>query len=214
MLITKSPYISTLSSCAFAFEEFDAVLPLLTAKNVDELLRQEVFNRTHLRVNNEASAKKILRELKRRYDTLPSSFWEWYNRLGYEAKKGALWYAILKTYRIAFDFHIDVTIKKWNSVDRSVTRNDLQLKLLDVAANDEYVDSWSEQTKKKQISAYLTCLRQVGMLDSKTSALRPIRLLMPGDYSYYIECGDFWYLDACLLSGLEKESIINAIKHS
>lgn len=189
------------------------MLPLLSAENSTELLRQEVLNRTHLKVNNEASAKKILRELKRRYDTLPISFWTWYHSLDYEAQKGALWYAILKTYRLVFDFHIDVTIKKWNSVDRSVTTSDLQLKLLDISVNDDYVDSWSEQTKKKLIRAYLTCLRQVGMLDRKTSELRPVRLV-PNDYRYYIECGDVWFLDACLLSGLEKENIINAIKHS
>lgn len=213
MPISKSPYISAFTSCAFAFEEFNAVLSLLSAEDSAEQLQQEILNRTHLKVNNEASAKKILRELKRRYDTLPFSFWEWYHSLSHEGQKGALWYAILKTYRLVFDFHVDVTIKKWNSVDRSVATSDLQLKLLDISANDDYVDSWSEQTKKKLISAYLTCLRQVGMLDSKTSELRPVRLV-PNDYRYYIECGDVWFLDACLLSGLEKENIINAIKHS
>jgi hypothetical protein len=110
-----------------------------------------------------------------------------------------------------FDFHVHVAIKKWNSVDHTITTEDLQLELLDVSANDEFVDSWSDQTKKKLMSAYLTILRQADILDSKSNELRPLRL-MPHEYRYYVECGDTWFLDACLLTSLERENIINYYK--
>lgn len=90
--------------------------------------------------------------------------------------------------------------------------HDLQLELLDISANDEFVDSWSEQTKKKLMSAYLTILRQAEMLDSKTNELRPLRL-QPNEFKYYVECGDLWFLDACLLTPMEKENVINAYKN-
>ena len=85
------------------------------------------------------------------------------------------------------------------------------MEILEISSNDEFVDSWSDATKRKLISAYLTILRQVEMLDSKTNELRPIKLL-PNEYKYYVENGEYWFLDACLLNPFEKENIINAFK--
>lgn len=207
----NSPYTSAFTACSFLFSEFNAVLPLLQSEDANQLLKEEAVNRHYLMVNNEASAKKILLEFKRRYASVPQDFWLWYDMLDETAQKAALLYVIIKTYKLVFDFHIHVAIKKWNSVDHSITTDDLQMELLDVSANDEFVDSWSEQTKKKLMSAYLTILRQADMLDTKTNELRPIRL-MPNEYKYYIDNGDVWFLDACLLTPMEKENIINAYK--
>ena len=96
-------------------------------------------------------------------------------------------------------------------MDHTITTHDLQLELLDICANDDFVDGWSETTKKKIMSSYLTILRQADMLDSKTNILRPLRL-MPGDFKYYIESGELWFLESCLLSPIERESIINYYK--
>lgn len=208
----NSPYSSAFTACSFLFSEFNAVLPLLKSDDADQLLKDESVNRHYLMVNNEASAKKILLEFKRRYNAVPKPFWEWYGLLDETAQKAALLYVIIKTYKLVFDFHIHVAIKKWNSVDHTITTNDLQMELLDVSANDDFVDSWSEQTKKKLMSAYLTILRQADMMDSKTNELRPLRL-MPNEYQYYIENGEIWFLDACLLTPMEKESIINAYRN-
>ena len=207
----NSPYTSAFTACSFLFSEFNAVLPLLQSEDANQLLKEEAVNRHYLMVNNEASAKKILLEFKRRYASVPQDFWLWYDMLDETAQKAALLYVIIKTYKLVFDFHIHVAIKKWNSVDHSITTDDLQMELLDVSANDEFVDSWSEQTKKKLMSAYLTILRQADMLDTKTNELRPIRL-MPNEYKYYIDNGEVWFLDACLLTPMEKENIINAYK--
>ncbi len=207
----NSPYSSAFTACSFLYSEFNAVLPLLRSDNSEQILKEESVNREYLMVNNEASAQRIIAEFKRRYNAVPPIFWEWYDILDETAQKAALLYVIIKTYRLIFDFHIHVAIKKWNSVDHSITTEDLQLELLDISANDDFVDSWSEQTKKKLASAYLTILRQVDMLDSKTNELRPIRL-MTNEYQYYVENGEQWFLDACLLTPIEKEHIINAYK--
>lgn len=207
----KSPYSSAFTACSFLYAEFNNVLPLLRSDDSDMLLKEEAVNRSYLMVNNESSAKKILLEFKRRYKSVPNDFWDWYDSLEETAQKAALLYVIIKTYKLVFDFHVHVAIKKWNSVDHTITTDDLQLELLDISANDEFVDSWSEQTKKKLMSAYLTILRQSDMLDSQTSELRPLRL-MPHEYKYYVENGDTWFLDACLLTSMERENIINYYK--
>ena len=206
-----SPYTSAFTACSFLYAEFNAVLPLLRSDNADVLLKEEVVNRNYLKVNNETSANRILHEFRRRYKSVPQDFWDWYDSLEEAAQKAALLYVIIKTYKLIFDFHVHVAIKKWNSVDHTITTEDLQLELLDVSANDEFVDSWSDQTKKKLMRAYLTILRQADILDSKSNELRPLRL-MPHEYRYYVECGDTWFLDACLLTSMERENIINYYK--
>lgn len=206
-----SPYTSAFTACSFLYAEFNAVLPLLRSDNADMLLKEEVVNRNYLKVNNETSANRILHEFRRRYKSVSQDFWDWYDSLEEAAQKAALLYVIIKTYKLIFDFHVHVAIKKWNSVDHTITTEDLQLELLDVSANDEFVDSWSDQTKKKLMSAYLTILRQADILDSKSNELRPLRL-MPHEYRYYVECRDTWFLDACLLTSMERENIINYYK--
>ena len=207
----SSPYTSAFTACSFLYAEFEAVLPLLRSGDADVLLSEEVVYRNRLKINNESSARRILREFKRRYESVPDRFWDWYECLETAARKAALLYVILKTYKLLFDFHVHVTIRKWNSVDHTLATADLQLELLDVSANDEVVDGWSEQTKRKLMSAYLTILRQVGMLDSVTDELRPLRL-MPHEYQYYMEHGDAWFLDACLLNPMEREHVMCCYK--
>lgn len=168
------------------------------------------MDRQYTRINNEASARKILTEFKRRYNALPPTFWTWYQELGDNAQRAALLYAIIKTYRLIFDFHIHVALKKWNSVDHTLVKEDLAMEMLDISSKDEIVDSWSEQTKSKLMSAYLTILRQADMLDKNTSELKPIRLVA-SDYKYYVESGDTWFLDACLLTPMEKNEVLNSL---
>ena len=44
------------------------------------------------------------------------------------------------------------------------------------AIHDEFVDSWSDMTKNKCCSNYLTILRQSGLLNEKTNELTAIKL--------------------------------------
>lgn len=210
MTKNKSPYSAAFTTCSYLITEFNAVLPLLQSPDSEALLKQEAMDRQYTRINNEASAKKILAEFKRRYESLPSSFWTWYEGLDEIAQRAALLYAIIKTYRLIFDFHIHVTLKKWNSVDHTLVKEDLVMEFLDISSRDEVVDSWSEMTKGKLMRAYLTILRQAGMLDKKTNELIPMRL-MPSDYRYYVETGDTWFLDACLLTPMEKNEVLNSL---
>ena len=202
-----SPYTSAFTACSFLYAEFNAVLPLLRSDNADVLLKEEVVNRNYLKVNNETSANRILHEFRRRYKSVPQDFWDWYDSLEEAAQKAALLYVIIKTYKLIFDFHVHVAIKKWNSVDHTITTEDLQLELLDVSANDEFVDSWSDMTKNKCCSTYLTILRQSGLLNEKTNELTAIKL-DASEFAYYVRSGEEWFMESCLLYPYE----INDIK--
>jgi hypothetical protein len=200
-----SPYSAAITGCGFMIDEMTAVLPLLMSDNADALLRDEKINNRLLKINTEQTRKKAITEFKRRYKAMPLSFWKDYLDMSPQAQNVAMFFVILKAYRICFDFQVNVVIKKWNSVSQSVTFNDVFMQMMEIAADDAFVDSWSDATKRKVVSTYLTILRKVGILDD-SDALHPVTL--PDDeFAYYLTIGEPWFLEACLLQPYEIERI-------
>ena len=98
-------------------------------------------------------------------------------------------------------------MRKWNSISKSVVHDDLEMEFNELSAKDEFVDSWSDNTKHKVASAYLTILRNVGLLDNEDN-LQPLNA---SNYDYYILHGEQWFLEACLLQPYQIENIKKAL---
>ena len=146
-------------------------------------------------------------EFKRRYAAVPAQFWREWQHWSEAGQRAGLFYAILKAYKLVFDFHVNVAMKKWNSIDHKLTADDIQMEFNEISAHDAFVDGWSAATKKKCASCYLTILRQTGLLQEKTDELTPVRPC-PEESAYYIHTGEEWFLEACFLYPYE----INEIK--
>jgi len=204
--VIDSPYSAALTGCTFMFYEMNRCLPLLMDANAEELMREEIEQNKLIMVNSLTSRKRFVAEFKRRYAAVPRPFWTWYITLDEPAQRAALLYVILNTYRLAFDFHFNVTRQKFFSVTKELTSADLDMQFFEIAGQDEFVNSWSDATRRKCISAYLTILRQAGMLDPKSNVLSPL-LLNDSDYEYYVRSGDTWFLEACLLQQYEIDNI-------
>ncbi len=202
----NSPYTATITGCAFLFNEFLRVLPLLMAPNSDELLRDEKINNRILQVNSEKARQTFLNEFKRRYNSVPASFWIAFLDKNEKTQRAYLLYAILKTYKLVFDFHFNVTVKQWNSVERTLRKNDIMMEFSEISLRDDFVDGWTDNTKDRCASQYLTILRQSGLLLEKTDELHAIHLNI-SDYEYYIRSGEEWFLEACLLYPYEVNDI-------
>lgn len=202
----KSPY-TTITGCTFLYYEFGRILPLLMDANSESLLKDEIENNRVLQVNSIASRKRFVVEFKRRFASVPAVFWKIWQDMSEAGQRAGLLYAILKTYKLVFDFHFNVTLRKWNSIDHCLLKDDLLMEFNELSAHDDFVDSWSDATKKKCCSSYLTILRQSGLLDEKTNELTPIRL-DASEFAYYIRSGEEWFMEACLLYPYE----INDIK--
>ena len=86
---------------------------------------------------------------------------------------------------------------------RSLSNDDLLIELNEISARDEFVDSWSEATKKRVASGYLSILKKVGMLTHK-GVLKP---LLCDNYDFYLMIGEPWFLEACLLQPYQIEKI-------
>lgn len=199
----KSPYSAAITGGGFLFEETDALLPLLQSSERDALIKDELVNNRILHINAEKSRSKAILEIKRRFDVMPPAFWEDYQSMCEEDRRIALLFVILKTYKILFDFQINVAVKKWNSVSRSIDLQDLALEMNEIAAKDEFVDSWSESTKTKVASAYLSMLRKCGMMNRGGQLVQ----LWPSNADFYIRIGELWFLEACFLARYQIENI-------
>ena len=201
----KSPYTAAITGGGFLFEETNALLPLLQSPDRIALLKDEKVNNRLLKINTERSRKNAILEIARRYDAVPGSFWHDYEGMNEEDQKIAIFFVILKTYKICFDFHINVTMRKWNSISKSVVYEDIAMEFNELSAKDDFVDSWSDITKRKVATAYLTILRKVGLLDNEDN-LHP---LSASNFDYYILHGEQWFLEACLLQPYEIQLIMN-----
>ena len=191
----KSPYTAAITGGGFLFEETNLLLPLLQFDNRVDLLKDEAVNNRILQINAETSRKRNIVEITRRYDTMPVSFWEEYKMMEEHDQRIALFFVILKTYKICFDFQIRVTMRKWNGIAKSLTRDDLMMEFSEIAAKDEFVNTWSENTMRKVASTYLSILRKVGMLDHNSE----LHSVEANNMDYYIKIGEPWFLEACLL---------------
>ena len=205
----NSPYTAAFTGCSFMMYEMNRLLPLFQAENSQELLVKEIEENNVLMVNAVASRKKYISELNRRFQAVPPSFWTDYKKMDENAQRLAIFFVLLSTYRIVLDFHLNVGLKKWNSIDQHVHYDDVAMELSQIAANDEFVDSWSDNTKKRVVSAYLTFINQAGLYDKKTLELHKPVNVSDLDYAYYVQTGREWFLEACLLQPYEIERIKN-----
>ena len=203
MSINNSPYTASITGGGFLFEETNILLPLLQSDDREALLKDEKINNRLLKMNAETSRYRAIMEIARRYDAMPSAFWGDYQSMSIDDQRIALFFVILKTYKICFDFHINVTMRKWNSISKSLVYDDIDMEFNEVSARDEFVDSWSDKTKRKVASAYLTVLRKVGILDQEDQ-LHP---LSANNFDYYITIGEQWFLEACLLQPYQIDNI-------
>ena len=199
----NSPYSASITGGGFLFNETNALLPLLLDENAVALIKDEVLNNNILHINSEKSRQRNVAEIKRRFESVPRSFWYDYMSMDDADKRIALFFVLLKTYKILFDFHANVTMRRWRSATQDISIEDLFMELNSISAKDEFVDSWSESTKKKVASGYLSILRHCNMLDENDH----LKTLRPTNVDFYFGIGEPWFLDACLLEPYEIETL-------
>ena len=202
----NSPY-TAITGCAFLYYEFKRILPIFLSEDAELLLKDEIENNQILQINSLTSRKRFIAEFKRRFSSVSLHFWHTWQGWSEDGQRAGLFYAILKTYKLVFDFHFNVTMKQWNSARHQLVKSDIMMELNEIAAHDKFVDSWSENTKERCASQYLTILRQAGLLTDKTNELQAIHP-DESELEYYFRSGEEWFLEACLLYPYE----INDIK--
>ncbi len=196
-----------MTGCGFMHSEMTAMLPLLLAPDADALIKQEITENNILLIKSESSRKRAVAEFRRRFNAVPREFWEWYNTVSENTQLFAMFFVNLKAYRILFDFQVNVVVNNWNGISQSVSYNDILSEMYQISANDDFVDSWSDETKNKVVSWFITMISKVGLLDKKTSQLSS-PIINEEEFAYFLKINEAWFLDACLLDPF----VINRIK--
>lgn len=205
---TKSEYSAGLTGCGYMKEEMESVLPLLMSEGSAELLRNEIVKNELLGMPSEVSRKRAVNEFVRRYNAVPPSFWGEYLQMSVDARKIAMFYVIVKAYRIVYDFQTKVVLKKWKSMNQQVSTAELVNAINDVTLNDESVATWTDKTKTKVASAFCSILRKIGMMQQGGGGIQAVSL-PDSEWRYYVEKGEGWFLEACLLQPYEIKRIKN-----
>jgi len=194
----KSPYSAAFTAASMMYREMTALIPLMKDEHADELIKKEIEENNLLCINSLNSRKRVVSEFQRRFQSVPIGFWDNYMQLSERAQRVALLYVILKSYQLLFDMHICVTLNLWRSASAEMQSSDVMLYINEIAAQDAFVNSWSESTRKKIATTYILMLHQAGLMKDNTSSLCQPEL-SDEDWIYYIRMGEAWFLEACFL---------------
>ena len=202
----KSPYSASFTARALGYYEMESILPVMLDDSISDKVKILSEDSTHLQLATLQSRKRVLAEMLVRFKAVDRSFWERYVTLGEREKRLALLFVILKSYRLLFELQVNLVIPKYYSPDRVLTKNDVFTAISEVASRDEFVDSWSEDTRNRAASQYVAILRQAGLIDESTGELREPDVA-DDELAYYVRIGEIWFLQACLLPGYRVEQI-------
>ena len=184
----------------------NAVLPYLLKDDSSDTVKKIENSLEIIPIQSVSARHRVTVEMVKRFRAVPKSFWTDYQTFPSSQQRLALFYVILKTYRLVYEFQINVAVKKFNSANNTLRIDDLWIEFYNISSRDSFVDGWTEQTKKKVINVYLTILRQTGLLDSETDILQQIDI---GNDAYipFVQIGELWFLQACFLPQYEIENI-------
>ena len=203
---TSSIYSASFTAASMMFNETLVVVRMLLEENSPATKKRLKEDAQYLRIQATSSRERVTTELSKRFDTMPRSYWENFLELPEEQQKFALFFVMLKTYRLLFEFQVNLALPKYNSIDRVLCNGDVLIKISEIAATDELVDSWTEQTRQKIASCYITILKQAGLINPSTGELMPPSLSDDALFQY-VRSGDLWFLQACFLPQYKIEQL-------
>jgi len=193
-MTSKRKYDANFTAGGLLFRDFSAVSSILIEKDFLKKIQDEREQNLVLGIPTESARKRVISELKRRYEIVPPTFWNWYLSISEYEQKLALLFICLKTYPIVLDLHIEVGLKKFRTGD-NLDAYAVQMRMDELSATDEEVDSWSESTLDKINSQYRTTLKDCGLLTGED--LNPPSNISASFWDYFEGIGEGWFKEMC-----------------
>ena len=190
----KTKYDANFTAGGILFNEFISLEDMLLSENFVERICIEEEENNVMGVATNSARKRIISEIKRRYNVVPNDFWILFFGWNENEQKLALFFLCLKTYPLIFDIHFEVTLKKFK-VGSSLNAYDIQMQIDEIASSDDGVASWSVSTLKKMNVQYRKALKDVGLWNGE-------RFLEATNtssqfWSYFEDHHEAWFLSAC-----------------
>ena len=203
---SNSPYSASFTGAAILFSDMNVAVRMLLEDDSPETIKTLKTDASYIQIKSETARRRVTAEFVKRFRAVPKSFWTRYVELPENEQRLALLYVVLKTYQLLFEFQINLAIPKYNSPDRVLTKNEVSMALNEIASKDEFVDSWSAETRDRASSQYLTILRQSGLVSESTGELQSPNL--PDEaLLWYVQSGEVWFLQASFFPGYKIEQL-------
>lgn len=203
---SNSPYSASFTGAAILFSDMNVAVRMLLEDDSPKTIKTLKTDANYIKIKSSKSRERVTAEFVKRFRAVPKSFWTRYMELPENEQRLALLYVVLKTYQLLFEFQINLAIPKYNSPDRVLTKNEVSMALNEIASKDEFVDSWSAETRDRASSQYLTILRQSGLVSESTGELQSPNLSDEA-LLWYIQSGEVWFLQACFFPGYKIEQL-------
>jgi len=187
-------YDANFTAGGILFNEFTALENMLLSEKFEERIAIEEEENNVMGVATNSARKRIISEIKRRYNMTPNDFWIYFFGWNENEQKLALFYLCLKTYPLIFDIHFEVTLKKFK-LGAPLDTYSIQMQIDEIASSDEDVATWSDSTYKKINVQYRKALKDVGLWNGE-------RLLEATNassqfWNYFKDHQEGWFLSAC-----------------
>ena len=173
-----SPYSAVMTREQFLFHEMR-----ITAKLLDEGLEKDeiikkVFSENLFQYPTEKSVRRMVLTCLRRLEALSDqTLIAAIAAESSDVAKQICLYAMMRQYRLAWDFMLTVIGEKYRNLDYSFSKMDLHGFFLRLQEQDDWVAAWSDQTIAKLRQVLAKILVENGYLDSvKAERLNPVLL--------------------------------------
>ena len=204
-----SSYSASFTAGSLLYKETTALLPLLLSDNSGLLIKEEIKQNNLLKINSEKARERTVSEIQKRLSFVDHYFWEYYSERQEKEQKLMLFYLCMKTYKLMFDYHFNVTVRQWNSSNPVIEPFLYQMELNEISGKVDLVYNWTNSTKEKTISVYIRILKDIELLNTRTLRLKSVTI--EGDFwNYFIKQRELWFLDACLLNPITKKNIMDS----
>ena len=197
MIERNLKYNGTFSANGILFNETVRLISILEGDNVEAELAKEVKENKLLQINSEATRGRAIRDIKKRNKYANKDFWRQFAQANDNEQRLLFLYLCLKTYKILFDLHFFVTVKRFH-IDATLPETFYYKMAVDeLASENPTVAGWSESTLTKTFSNYRSLLRVSGLLSGD-------RLCLPNVGQHFWDQfktkNEFWFMEACFQS--------------
>ena len=172
----SSPYSAVMTREQFLFHETRTTARLLNEGLEKEEVIQKIFSENLFQYPTEKSVHRMVLTCLRRLEALSDQtlIAAIAVESGDVARQICL-YAMMRQYRLVWDFMLTVIGEKYRKLDHSFSKMDLHVFFLRLQEQDDWVAAWSDQTIVKLRQVLTKILVENGYLDSiKAERLNPV----------------------------------------
>ena len=193
----NSPYEANFTAGGLLHHEFLALKSVILGSEIESELKLEESQNQFVGINTIAARKRVLSEIKRRVQHTPENFWKQFYLWNAREQQLGLLYVCLKTYRLIYDIHLEVTLKKFK-LGGTIDAYGISMFLDEVASRDDYVASWSSSTLEKINVQYRKALKDAGLM--KGTTLQKPNAINSIFWNYFKETNESWFIEACFIA--------------